>query len=58
MEVKASLPLRDFFSAYPGSAYWFENRPALIAVLLVIAVIVSLATAAWVMTILGMPLGF
>jgi hypothetical protein len=55
---KEPMPLREFFSAYPGSAYWFENRPAIVAVLLAVAIVASLATAAWVMTILEMPLGF
>lgn len=55
---KEPMPLREFFTVYPGSAYWFENRRGLVAVLLVVAIIASLALAAWVMMILGMPIGF
>ncbi len=42
--VKEPISVREFFRLYPGSAYWFENRPAVRvaiasgAVLLVIAV--------------------
>ena len=36
------ITARTFFAEYPGSAYWFENRPAII----VAAVIVTLLAAA------------
>ncbi|MEZ5190331.1 MAG: hypothetical protein R2717_05280 [Schumannella sp.] len=52
------IPLSEFFRAYPGSAYWFENRPVLRVVVFVVALLVALGVGAWVMTILGMPIGF
>jgi hypothetical protein len=52
------IPLNEFFRSYPGSAYWFEHRPILRGVIFAAALIAALAIAAWVMTILGMPLGF
>jgi hypothetical protein len=56
--VTEPISLTEFFRTYPGSAYWFEHRPVLRVVAFVIALVVSLAIAAWVMTILGMPVGF
>jgi hypothetical protein len=52
------IPLSEFFRAYPGSAYWFENRPVLRVGVFVAALLVALGVGAWVMTILGMPIGF
>ncbi len=49
---------RDFFREYPGSAYWFENRPALSIASVALAVVVAAGVAAWVMRIVGMPIGF
>lgn len=50
--------LTEFFRAYPGSAYWFEHRPILRIVVFAVALAAALAIAAWVMSILGMPIGF
>jgi hypothetical protein len=52
------ISIAEFFRAYPGSAYWFEHRPVLRFVVFVAAPGVALLIAAWVMTILGMPVGF
>jgi len=52
------IPLSEFFRSYPGSAYWFEHRPILRIVVFAVALIAALLLAAWVMTILGMPVGF
>ena len=49
------IPLDEFFGAYPGSAYWFENRPVLVGTILLVAIALGLATAAYVMTVLGIP---
>ena len=68
-EIAAALPVKaetttepigmtEFFRSYPGSAYWFENRPILRVVVFVLALAIALAVAAWVMTMLGMPVGF
>lgn len=53
----ASEPMTraEFFDAYPGSAYWFENRPWLIAGILAVAVAAATGVAVGVMTLLGMP---
>lgn len=52
------IALSEFFRTYPGSAYWFEHRPILRIVVFALALAAALGLAAWVMTILGMPLGF
>ena len=52
------IALPEFFRNYPGSAYWFEHRPILRVVVFVLALVAALGIAAWVMTILGMPIGF
>jgi hypothetical protein len=52
------IPLDEFFGAYPGSAYWFENRPLLVGTILLVAVALGVAAAAYVMTVLGVPVGF
>jgi hypothetical protein len=52
------IELPEFFRTYPGSAYWFEHRPILRIVVFAVALALALAIAAWVMTILGMPVGF
>lgn len=56
--IDEPMPLSEFFSAYPGSAYWFEDKPGLRVVLIGGLIAVALAIAVWVMTILGMPIGF
>jgi len=55
--ISEPVTLTDFFRSYPGSAYWFEHRPILRVVVFGPALLASLAIAAWVMTILGMPVG-
>lgn len=52
------IAIGEFFRTYPGSAYWFEHRPVLRAVVFALALVAALVIAAWVMTILGMPVGF
>ncbi|MCU1415874.1 MAG: hypothetical protein JWP32_48 [Schumannella sp.] len=56
--VREPIGLTEFFRTYPGSAYWFEHRPILRVVVFGLALGAALAVAAWVMTILGMPVGF
>ena len=63
LPVKAQIAsepigITEFFRTYPGSAYWFEHRPILWIVVFAVSLAVALAVAAWVMTILGMPVGF
>jgi hypothetical protein len=54
----ASEPMSfaEFFAAYPGSAYWFENRPWLMAGLLAAVIIACIAIGVGVMVLLGMPI--
>lgn len=56
--VDEPMPLNEFFRAYPDSAYWFEDKPGLRVVLIGGLIALALAIAVWVMTILGMPIGF
>ncbi len=56
--VHEPISIREFYRTYPGSAYWFQNKPALWIILFVLAVLLVVAVAAWVMTIFGMPVGF
>lgn len=56
--VSEPLGIIEFFRTYPGSAYWFEHRPILWIVVFAISLAIALAVAAWVMRILGMPVGF
>jgi hypothetical protein len=56
--VKHPISMDEFYRTYPNSAYWFERRPLLKFAAYIGAVIVALLASAWVMTILGMPLGF
>lgn len=46
----------EFFAAYPGSAYWFENRPWLMAGLLAAVIVAGIAIGVAVMLLLGMPI--
>jgi hypothetical protein len=50
------MSFAEFFAAYPGSAYWFENRPWLMAGLLAVCIAASIAVAVGVMVLLGMPI--
>jgi hypothetical protein len=52
------IGITEFFRNYPGSAYWFEHRPILRLVVFAVSLAVAVAIAAWVMSILGMPVGF
>jgi len=56
--VQEPIPIVQFYRVYPGSAYWFQNRPALRIVGIILAIGVAVAVAAWVMRIVGMPVGF
>ena len=63
LPVKAQIAsepigITEFFRNYPGSAYWFEHRPILRIVVFAVSLALAVAIAAWVMTILGMPVGF
>jgi hypothetical protein len=54
--AREPISFPEFFAAYPGSAYWFENRPWLMAAILGVVILVSVAVVVGVMTLLGMPI--
>lgn len=56
--VQEPIGIREFYRAYPGSAYWFQNRPALWIIAFILAVLLIVAVAAWVMRIFAMPVAF
>lgn len=56
--LQEPISIKAFYRGYPGSAYWFENKPALWLVLGVVALLLAVAVTAWIMTILGMRVGF
>jgi hypothetical protein len=56
--IEEPISLADFFRHYPGAAYGFEDKPGLRIFLIGALIALALAIAVWVMTILGMPIGF
>lgn len=50
------IPVADFFRAYPSSAYWFENRPWLVTLLVGSVIAAAIAIAVGVMVLIGMPI--
>ena len=54
--AREPMSFPEFFAAYPGSAYWFENRPWLMAAILGVVILLSVAAVVGVMTLLGMPI--
>lgn len=57
-ETREAITMREFFTAYPGAAYWFENRRALQVAVLAVAMLAALAAAVWIMNALGLPIRF
>ena len=54
--AREPLPMAEFFENYPGSAYWFENRPWLVAALIVLVLAAAVGITVGVMTLFGMPI--
>ncbi|MGB3908877.1 MAG: hypothetical protein WBL06_00185 [Pseudolysinimonas sp.] len=54
--VTEPMSFPEFFAAYPGSAYWFENRPWLMAGLLALVIVTCIGIGVGVMVLLGMPI--
>jgi hypothetical protein len=52
------MDLRDFFRDYPGSAYWFEDRPLITIGGIVLGVLAVAGVAAGAMLVTGESLGF
>ncbi|HXD61385.1 MAG TPA: hypothetical protein VN619_05630 [Lacisediminihabitans sp.] len=44
-----------FFAHYPGTAYWFENRPVLTVVAVVVALVAVLGLVLGLMAVMGIP---
>ena len=49
--VKEPISMREFFRLYPGSAYWFENRPAVRVGVVVLGVVVVVGITALIMAV-------
>ncbi|MET3769294.1 hypothetical protein ABIB15_001985 [Marisediminicola sp. UYEF4] len=47
---------REFFAGFPGSAYWFEHRPALFVATVLAVFAVSLAAVLGLMSLAGIPI--
>jgi hypothetical protein len=54
--VAEPMTLPEFFTAYPSSAYWFENRPWVTVILFAIVIAICVAIAVGVMRLLDMPI--
>lgn len=57
VEVADPMPVREFYRAYPGSAYWFEDRPLLIGLLVAGALALAVAAIVLALRAVGIPLG-
>jgi hypothetical protein len=55
--VREPLDLRDFFRDYPGSAYWFEDKPMVMGGAIVLGVLAVAGVAAGAMLLAGEPYG-
>ena len=44
--VDEAMPVKRFFSEYPGAEYWFENKPALRIIWIPVGILLALAVAA------------
>lgn len=49
------ISMADFFRDYPGSAYWFENRPVLRPLAVIVTLLITIAIIVMTMQALGMP---
>lgn len=56
--VLEPLTMKEFFREYPGSAYWFENKPALTVASFVVGLVGALVLGTWLMTLIGVPVAF
>jgi hypothetical protein len=55
-EPTEALTSRQFFEAYPGSAYWFENRRGIGAALVVAVGVLCIGVVLGLMGLLGLPI--
>lgn len=56
--VDEPISVREFYRTYPGSAYWFEDRPVIRVGSIVLIVLAAIAITAFVMSIFGMKVAF
>lgn len=49
--VKDPISVREFFRSYPGSAYWFENRPLIRVGMVVAAILLVVAITALILAV-------
>ena len=56
-ETTDPLTARAFFEEYPGSAYWFENRPVLTVLAVIVVLAAVLALVLGLMALMGIPTG-
>lgn len=54
--VAEPMTMPEFYAAYPGSAYWFENRPWVTAAVFAVVIAVCVGISVGVMTLLDMPI--
>ena len=54
--VAEPMTLPEFYAAYPGSSYWFEDRPWVTVALCAVVVAVCVGIAIGVMRLLDMPI--
>lgn len=47
---------KAFFELHPGTAYWFENRPVLTALAVVVALVAVLGLVLGLMVLMGIPI--
>jgi len=52
-KVTEPIDLRDFFRAYPGSAYWFENRRAVTVTAVVLGGLLIVGIAVGMIALVG-----
>jgi hypothetical protein len=50
------ITAHTFFTEYPGSAYWFENRPAVIVAAVIVTLLAVLGIVLAFMALMGIPI--
>jgi hypothetical protein len=54
--VEEPMPTAEFFTRFPGSAYWFENRRGLGIAVLAVALLACVGVVLGLMRLLGLPI--
>lgn len=50
------ITTRDFFAEYPGCAYWYENRPAIVVLAAVVSMLAVFGFVLAFMILMGIPI--